>query len=399
MSYNNPTYLHTGRSGAYGGRTWKVVGRVVLGVNQDGDIYYWNEFNLEAATGEVATLVFERTERGSEWRWFTQFEPEYPITAEDAATKDVGDILNLDGTDVRVSLLETSRIYFIDGRAPEGEKLDSVASYFNAENGDEMLVVSWTGPEVECYRGRTITEREVKMAFHLERAERTTVPAGALTRYNRVEPAGFSAIGGAQKVVLAAVIVFAVMILINILSSAGRTRGSTATGITYFSTPLSLLKLGATGQLNGENYHITGHARMTIAEVDLRGDQQHYFLRDDQNGEALLISGFLPGKPDWLLFTPLHPAYPMTPCDAAAMKLGQVVHVDGLVAPVDELFSTMVAESEFTDTPEIVTGETCYGFAAKSGSDYLLTRWNAGTISFWKGRVLATQTVLAAFKP
>jgi len=35
-------------------------------VVEDGEIYHWNEFNLLSETGETATLVFERTERGAE---------------------------------------------------------------------------------------------------------------------------------------------------------------------------------------------------------------------------------------------------------------------------------------------------------------------------------------------
>ena len=121
MNFKNPTYIHVGQSATYAGLTWQVLGRVVLGVVEHGETYYWHEFNLQSDTGDTATLVFERTERGAEWRWFTQFQPQYPLTAEDAATQEVGDQLNLEGTDVRVSLVETSRIYFIEGQPAEGE--------------------------------------------------------------------------------------------------------------------------------------------------------------------------------------------------------------------------------------------------------------------------------------
>ena len=101
MSFANPTPLKLGMTANLGGPDYRVVGRVVMGMKDAGETYYWNEFNLVSDDGESATLVFEETERGGEWRLFTLFEPEYPMTAADAATKRVGDQLNLDGRDVR----------------------------------------------------------------------------------------------------------------------------------------------------------------------------------------------------------------------------------------------------------------------------------------------------------
>src|ERR1700749_2227948 len=167
MSFNNPTAVKVGMTGTFSDVTYRVLGRVVMGVVDDGTAYYWNEFNLKADSGESATLVYEVTERGGEWRWFTMFDPQFPITAADAATKRVGDPLNLDGTDVRVTLLDRSRVYYIEGQAPEGEEVGDHAEYFNAESGNTMIVVSWTGDEVECYHGVTISASVVAQAFNI----------------------------------------------------------------------------------------------------------------------------------------------------------------------------------------------------------------------------------------
>ena len=145
MNFANPTRLRIGMHANFGGRDYRLIGRVVMGVTDDGETYYWNEFNLEARDGSCADLVYEETERGGEWRLFTMFEPEYPMTATDAATKRVGDSLNLTGTDVRVTLRDTSRVYHIESKAPEGVEVGDVANYFNAEAGDVMQVVSWPG--------------------------------------------------------------------------------------------------------------------------------------------------------------------------------------------------------------------------------------------------------------
>ena len=65
-------------TGKLSGTQYRVVGRVVLGEDEDGDTYYWNEFNLESDGGGVATLVYEETEQGGEWRLFRLFEPASP---------------------------------------------------------------------------------------------------------------------------------------------------------------------------------------------------------------------------------------------------------------------------------------------------------------------------------
>jgi hypothetical protein len=157
MNFDNPTKIALGATGLFHGQKYRVIGRVLLGEMEDSMIYCWNEFNLVTDSGEAATLVFEQTDRGPEWRWFTMFEPEFPMPAEDAATKRVGDVVNLDGVDVTVTLVQESRIYLIDGQAPEGQKVGSRANYFNAEAGSKMIVVSWTGKEMEYYKGVTIT--------------------------------------------------------------------------------------------------------------------------------------------------------------------------------------------------------------------------------------------------
>ncbi|HEY4417856.1 MAG TPA: DUF4178 domain-containing protein, partial [Verrucomicrobiae bacterium] len=76
MNYENPTSLRIGKHGTLGGKDFRVIGRVVMGATIDGETYYWSEFNLRAADKTSATLVFEEGEDGSEWRLFTEFEPE-----------------------------------------------------------------------------------------------------------------------------------------------------------------------------------------------------------------------------------------------------------------------------------------------------------------------------------
>jgi hypothetical protein len=54
MSFENPTSLRIGMTGTVAGKSYRVVGRVVMGVEEAGQTYYWNEFNLQADDGEFA---------------------------------------------------------------------------------------------------------------------------------------------------------------------------------------------------------------------------------------------------------------------------------------------------------------------------------------------------------
>ncbi len=395
MNFKNPTYIHVGQSATYAGLTWQVLGRVVLGVVEHGETYYWHEFNLQSDTGDTATLVFERTERGAEWRWFTQFQPQYPLTAEDAATQEVGDQLNLEGTDVRVSLVETSRIYFIEGQPAEGEHVDATARYFNAQHGDDMIVVSWTGDAVEYYRGRTISNREVRAAFHLDAPDLPGVPPGGLSRFDTRENEGFSGSAMVTKVLLAILVLIAGLFLCKFIFM----RTGSGPGITRITAPASPLSLGATGRVASVNYRLTGHALLQLSEVNWQLEQHEYYLRDDQNQEAVLIMNFHPHDPDWVLFTPMHPLDALTPYQAARRRLGEIVDVAGLVVPVEELFSVHVQSAEFVGAPEVSPGETFYGFSGTHEGSILVANWNASGIHFWRGRSLSSRSVLAAFAP
>ncbi len=64
MSFANPTPIRIGMTGTFCGNRYRVAGRVVMGMEEDGETYYWNEFNLVNTEGESATLVYEEGEHG-----------------------------------------------------------------------------------------------------------------------------------------------------------------------------------------------------------------------------------------------------------------------------------------------------------------------------------------------
>ena len=386
MSFNNPTPLKLGMNGTLEGRTYHIAGRVVMGVEEGGQTYYWNEFNLETAAGESATLVYEVGERGGEWRFFALFEPQYPITAEDAACKRVGDPINLDGTDVRVTLVEQSRVYFIEGKAPEGVEVGDVANYFNAQSGYDMDVVSWTGDEVECYHGVNLPANVVLTAFNIRMPD-----FGSLL--GTPEPDSASS----PKAKLLVVLVSA-LLLIGMAVWLYPRSGHRPPAVVTKPAPPSPLTVDSTGNLNGTAFRIQSHALVTVALVGCRFERHEYGLTSDSGDKAMLVYGSAPGAKDWVLYTPLHPAEPLTPQQAGAVKFGQVVNVDGVVAKVDQLFQSTIQRLDGPEPGALGSGDVLYCFAGKKDYHPLLVRGNARQIAFFEGTAVAEKDVTAAFK-
>jgi hypothetical protein len=385
MSFLNPTPVQLGMTGNFYGTQYRVVGRVVMGVVEGGEIYYWNEFNLEPEAGESVTLVYEKTERGGEWRFFTLFEPEYPITAEYAATKHVGDLLNLDGADVRVTLIEQSRVYHIDGKAPEGVTVGDYANYFNAESDDRMDVVSWTGQEVECYHGVNLPWSDVAAAFNIQ----LPVFSSLLQ----------STEGGSEPSALASKLVTVLVAAIAIFGGYSYlTPHRRPTAVITTKAPPSPLLVGSAGRLRGVAFQIESHALAEVAQVGRRFERHEYSLTNADGDKALLICGSKPGAKDWLLFTPLHPAGRLTPQQAGAVKWGQTLMVDGVEAKISSLFQSTFLRVEGPEAGAYSNGTVLFCFSGSGDHGQLLARWDANRIEFYQGQALPESDVIPAFK-
>jgi uncharacterized protein DUF4178 len=393
MSFTNPTPLRLGMAGTIDGKQYRVAGRVVMGMEEDGEIYYWNEFNMVSDAGDSVTLVFEETDRGGEWRLFTLFEPEYPISAQDAASKRRGDPLNLDGTDVRVTLVDESRVYRIEGEAPEGVEVGDVSKYFNAEAGNTMQVVSWSGEEVECYNGTNLRPGMVAAAFNLPPEKFRSTPTTDSANLFSIGQGGSGS--GAFKGVIAflMVAVIGVCVLANFRNLFNR-----RSPVTKTSAAPSPLVLGNTGALNGTTYRVRAHALVEMAEVGRMFNRHEYFLDDGSGNVALLICGSASDVRAWSLFAPMRPLVPLTPQQAGAVRWGETVNVEGIVTPADELFRSTIEAAENPDLPAWNRGATFLGFSSRSGPILLFVRWNEREIQFYRGETLAENMVLTAFK-
>lgn len=384
MSYENPTRLRIGMHGVFAGKDFRIVGRVVMGVEVDGENYFWNEFNLTAATGENATLVFEGTEHGGEWRLFTEFEPDYPLTADDAAQKQVGDELNLTGADVRVTLVQTSHVFRIEGLAPDDLKVGSEANYFNAEARDVMQVVSWTGAEVEYYNGIKLSPNAVDAAFRLPRQQ--TVRFGKrLGGASALDGSGDGDSLGTGKFLF----IFGIIIFIFFITFGWGCFHSTsyeAAPVKRISAALPPLTVGSTGIFDGKNFRITAHAIVEIATVGVIYERHEYELTDDLGLAVLLVCGENPGAKDWTLFTPLTPLVPPTAAQSAAQKIGDTVNVDGVTATIRELFQSTIRQMDNAAPTVWHLGDVRFGYAASGERQSLLVRWDNQNIRFFHGK-------------
>ena len=253
--YANPTPLCVGMAGRLNGSHFSVAGRVVMGMTEGDETYYWNEYHLVNDAGQSATLVFEETDDGPAWKLFTLFAPTDPLTAAEAATKKIGDVISLDGTAAEVSLVSRSRVYHIEGRAPEGVDIGDVANYFNCDAGPQMVVVSWTGVEVECYRGQTLPTADVVTAFNLPRP--ASAPVG-LADTGSTSTTGLPARG----IVGLFGVVVAVLVGYGVYSSL-----KPPAPLPNQPAHIVTLTIGATGTLAATAYTVAAHTTIAVAKT------------------------------------------------------------------------------------------------------------------------------------
>ena len=391
MNYANPTSLRVGAKGMLIVRRFTVLGRVVLGMELDGETYYWQEFNLADDAGENATLVFEEGDAGPEWKLFTLFDPIHPMTAAKANAKRKGELVNLDGTPVRITLVDQSTVYHIEGVAPEGVEVGDVANYFNADAGEWMLVASWTGDEIEFYRGVDLRAASVAVAFGLPRP---SLDGRAIS--------GFSAMPGSADgndsagliVKLLAVVLLAVAGYF--IHSAWAAKRRNAPPVTQ-AAPDSPLTNGMHGTLALREFTITGRAVVEISAVGSKFRRLEYDLRTPGGDHALLVCGLNGGRDEWHLLQPAQTPPALTPSQAATQRLGDTVTADGVSMRVAGVFESRLITAESVSGVGGLPGATQYGFVAFSTNEWLLTRWNALGIQFHCGRVVSGKAVLAAF--
>ena len=387
-NHDNPTALRIGMSGVLNGCRYRVAGRVVLSMEQGGETYYWNEFHLIDDSGQSATLVFEETENGPEWKLFMLFDPVHPLTAAEAARKKVGDVVNLEGAPVPISLVDQSRVCYIEGTAPEGVDAGDIADYFNADDGWRMLVASWTGDEIEFYRGMVLPPGHVAAAFKLPASESEPGPAsGAYVS----EPGASS--GLIVKIIPA--------VLTALIGFAAYSQWQTTHQRRAPAKPITRaapLVTGSSGNLSSISWAVAGHAVVQIAKQGAVYDCHEYHLRDDAGKSALLVCGLTGNPTDWHLLRSASSVPALTPVQAAARRAGALVTLDGRALVIRDLFQAQVLSRDGELPAGVASENVAFGFIARSPADLALVRWTATAIEFYVGTALQEKEAISSFR-
>jgi hypothetical protein len=399
MSFANPTPLRIGTAGALHSWRVRVAGRVVLGVEIEGATYTWQEFHLVGDSGGTGTLVYEEGEHGPEWKLFRAFQPLRSLPAREAATKRVGDTVNLDGTPTRITLVDESRVLHIEGTPPEGVAVGDIAHYFNADTGRRMLVASWTGDEIEFYEGEDVPGAFVAKAFNLAAGASAFRPAaGASALSGSGTPA---AAAQTKRNLLIVAVLFGLIVLFAAFScarSGGRPAGA-ARPATPQSAPPQRLKVGASGTLGGEVLRVTGSSVVELARVNGRRQFREYALATVDGRTVRLVQGIEGLSGQWHLLRPQPVPTGLTPHDAATLRRSGRVALDGSTAQLTELFRARTASRDGEAADLGAPGAIRYGWLARTPGELVVARWNEQQIEILGGKPLPERDLLAAFPP
>ena len=388
MSTANPTPVRVGMTGTFAGKSYSIIARVVMGMEDAGETYYWNEFYLSDGSDHIAMLVCEEVYGAQQWRLFTEFTPANPLSAEQAAAQQVGYHVNLDGLSAEVTVVDESRAYHIEGKAPDWLAVGDVSNYFNAEAGGKMWVVSWSGDEAEFYRGMQLHPEAVAQALRLPaNSFKQAVRRGSLTGSG----------GGLNFGVVSALLTFAAggFFLFRSCNSGPRYTHVPAPPppvVQRQPAPPQPMVVGTSVTLDGKAFRVVAHRVVECTKVNAQWNSQQYQVTDAAGPTNLLVIRALPNSANWQLFKPLAPARPPTPLVAASMRIGEAVTIEGFHGSISELFmSRAVTNSGAVPEDFAGTGIT-YHYIAKDKDSALLASWNAERIVLHRGEAIANHT-------
>ncbi|MBI2512363.1 MAG: DUF4178 domain-containing protein [Opitutae bacterium] len=388
----NPTALRVGMSGLLRGRRYTVRGWVVFSVVVDGETYYWTEFNVADERGVAATLVFEETEDGPTWKWFTLLEPRRPLTIAEAAAKRAGDTVEFEGRQIPITLVSESHAVEIEGEAPGGVLRGEVARYFNADAGEQRLfVATWLGEKIEFYIGQTIGRKLVESAFGLpptksfnENFSSATSDSSADLEYVK---------NGAWALVVLGV--FALRFIFENYDPEPDVRFAAPPAMT--PAPASGLAVGARGTLVGRTTEVVEYADGEVAMRGARFHANEFLLRVADRGEALLVQGWRGDPNHWLLLRPIVVPATFTPTWAGGLRRGSGFQVEGRRFETVDVWLERPKPAKGVRAGTPWAQSTLYGLVARNGEEWLLCRWDEKEIRWYLGRALSAATVAAAF--
>jgi hypothetical protein len=359
--------LSVGQTGHLSGQPYRVAGIILMSMDEEGVTYFWNEFHLIGSDGTSALLVEEEGKHGPEWRLFRLIEPAQPISASEAAGKRLGETYQFDGHALRITCVDESTVVRIEGQAPEGVEEGDVARYFNAQSGNLMIVVSWTGDEVEVFRGVQLPRHAVYRAFGLKPPLPQVRARGGDGDSYASSVKSFLLRHGIVAIIIG-IVAFNALSDLRLSFGSSKPRRATAPNM-----PRAKLAVGVDGVVDGSRLRITGRSAVEIRRVGQRHARQEYWLADETGAELTLVQGSTRSDDDWFWLRPVKADPSLTPRQAGAKKLGATLQIDNATLQVTDLFLTQIREVEGLNTAP--PGTWLYGLEAQGNGNRVVLRW------------------------
>jgi hypothetical protein len=158
----NLTPVKLGMKGHFRGREYEVIGRLVLSTMEEGEKYTWTEFQLISAEGEVLYLELDE----GDWKLMEPFVPLTPFDPK-AGFHGEGSQVKLEQSNAVVTGSGTATVEMVEGELTYAATIGQQRSYLDAKTLSTQYAVEWTEDELEFYRGKLLSQREVLKAFGL----------------------------------------------------------------------------------------------------------------------------------------------------------------------------------------------------------------------------------------
>jgi hypothetical protein len=335
--------------------------------------------------------VCEDVYGSQQWRLFTEITPQQPLTAREAGLKKVGDRVSLDGVSAEVTVVDETRVWFIEGKAPDWVSVGDVAQYLNAEAGGKMWVVSWSGDEVEYYRGMNLHGELVAQALNLPPAALTRSSGSGSSGGRWLTTAHVSQLGG-----LLFVGYFALQFIPG-LRGCGSSRSPNfsipnpasastpaAPVVERRPVPPQVLTIGTNVVIGGRKYEVVSHRLTAFTKVNSQWHQHHYQVTDDQGQTNLLSVDPIAAAPLFHLYKPFTPTNPPTPPVAGSMRGGEKVTLDRYTGTIHTLQMSQEVSRTGPPIPGFATNGLTYHYIATGSNGVLLASWNADRVVYYR---------------
>lgn len=156
--------LSIGSVGNLIGRQYTVAGYAVIGMYEDGELYTWTEYALEAEDGSEATLELDE----GQWKFMEDYSPKQPLTAIELANAFAGSTLRLDGTTLRVTQAESAVLTACEGKNDLAFPKETRWRYLDAVSTGRIWAAEWVGSRVCWVRGVYLSNDQVSKAFGIK---------------------------------------------------------------------------------------------------------------------------------------------------------------------------------------------------------------------------------------